>query len=256
MILDYFGDAAQAQRCHCDVCRRQRHEETTPKDGEVEGPDVSEEATVLVRKMLSAIARLKGGFGVGMVADVLSGKKSEKLQGRGLHDLSVYGLLRGDRREHVVAMLHRLIESGLALQRDLEGVRFRPVVELTAAGIAVMKGAQPPPRTLADLAPARSTSSTSNGSKADTRSTRTTESTEPDDLDAEAQERFDRLRAARLELARERQVPAYVVCHDSTLREIAKTDPADEAELQQVRGMGPVKIQLYGARLLRALRQP
>jgi len=254
MILDYFGDQTRAERCHCDVCRRQRHEEAALKSTDIDTPDVSEEVTVLVRKMLSAIARLKGGFGVGMVADVLGGSKNEKLQNWRLHNLSVYGLLRGDRREHIVAMLHRLIESGLAWQHDPDGERFRPVVELTAAGIAVMKGTQPLPRTLADLTPLGSSVSESTPSKNEAPLVKAIDAAEAEELDAESQQRFERLRAARLELARERQVPAYVVCHDSTLREMAKADPTDERDLQRVRGMGPVKIQMYGARLLRALR--
>ena len=52
-------------------------------------------------------------------------------------------------------MLHRLMEAGLARQRDPDGVKFRPVVELTAAGVAVMKGEQLPPASLADLMPRR-----------------------------------------------------------------------------------------------------
>jgi ATP-dependent DNA helicase RecQ len=254
MIVDYFGDETQAQGCHCDVCRRQRHQEAMAENEQGEEPAVSEEVTVLVRKILSAVARLRGGFGVSMVADVLCGGKTEKLQSRGLDDLSVYGLLREYRRERIVAMLHRIIEAGLARQRDPEGVRFRPVVELTGAGIAVMKATQRPPGTLADLAPMARVGASAGASKSEARSEPPPRESAPVELDGVAQERFERLRAVRLELARERQVPAYVVCHDSTLREMAKADPADEAQLQQVKGMGPVKVQLYGARLLRALR--
>ena len=49
-------------------------------------------------------------------------------------------------------MLHRLMEAGLARQRDPDGVKFRPVVELTASGVSVMKGEALPPATLIDLA--------------------------------------------------------------------------------------------------------
>ena len=56
-------------------------------------------------------------------------------------------------------MLHRVMEAGLARQRDPDGVKFRPVIELTATGIAVMKAQQLPPSTLADLLPLRESSS-------------------------------------------------------------------------------------------------
>ena len=59
-------------------------------------------------------------------------------------------------------MLHRLMEAGLARQRDPDGVKFRPVIELTAAGIAVMKGEQLPPAPLIDLLPQTFASSGTN----------------------------------------------------------------------------------------------
>src|SRR5437660_3108002 len=108
--------------------------------------------------MLSAVARLNGQFGVGAVAEVLDGSDSERLQRWRLDQLSVYGLLRAHSVKRIIAMLHRLMEAGLARQKDPDGVKFRPVVELTAAGVAVMKGEQVPPNSLADLVPRRGAS--------------------------------------------------------------------------------------------------
>src|SRR5207237_1446731 len=103
------------------------------------------------RQLLSAVARLNGKFGVGVVAEVLAGSDNEKTVRWGFNKLSVFGLLRTHAIKRLVAMLHRLMEAGLARQRDPEGMKFRPVVELTAAGVAVMKGEQLPPTSLADL---------------------------------------------------------------------------------------------------------
>jgi ATP-dependent DNA helicase RecQ len=57
---------------------------------------------------------------------------------------------------------------------------------------------------------------------------------------------FERLRAWRLERAREDEVPAYVVLHDATLRELACAKPANERDLAAVKGFGPTKLERYG----------
>ena len=72
-------------------------------------------------------------------------------------------------------------------------------------------------------------------------------------LDEEAQFRFDRLRTARLKIAREKGLPPYVVCHDKTLRQIALSQPQTLEQLETVKGMGPMKVQMYGQAMLDAM---
>ena len=67
--------------------------------------------------------------------------------------------------------------------------------------------------------------------------------------------RFERLRAMRTRLAREKEVPAYVICHDSVLKQIASRPPASLMELGRIRGMGPAKINQFGEAILTALRE-
>jgi ATP-dependent DNA helicase RecQ len=250
MILDYFGDDAQVQGCNCDVCRR-AHGGVVVSTG---GPIVSDETTTVVRQLLSAIARLNKKFGVGTVADVLAGAESEKTQR--FSSLSVYGLLRNFGSKRIIAMLHRLMESGLARQRDLDGVKFRPVVELTAAGVAVMKGEVPPPATLADITPTRRDFNRSTPGF-DRREPR--RSAPPEDegfqADPDASARFAKLRAVRLEISRSKGLPPYVICHDSVLKSIAISVPADLEAMKSIKGMGPFKVQTYGQALLDAVRE-
>src|SRR3954452_7300429 len=156
MILDYFGDETDVKDCQCDVCRRG---DVAAVSEQVVMPD---EVVTLVRQLLSAVARLRGKFGVGVISEVLAGADNERIQRWGFHQLSVFGLLRIYPAKRIVAMLHRLIEAGLARQRDPDR-NFRPVVELTAAGVAVMKGEQAPPAPLIDLIP-RGPVRSSNGS--------------------------------------------------------------------------------------------
>jgi len=236
-ILSYFGDETEVRDCRCDVCAAGA---TTASAAAVEIP---EQTVTLVRQLLSGIARCNGKFGIGAVAEVLAGTQNERTERWGLQQLTVFGLLKAHPIKRLVAMLHRLIESGLARQRDPDGMRFRPVVELTASGVTVMKGQAPPPASLLDLAPRAATTSAPRMERAQPKS----------DLDDDARKRFERLRSVRTQLAREKQLPAYVICHDQTLEQMAILAPADPAALEQIKGMGPFKIKTYGQQFLQAL---
>jgi ATP-dependent DNA helicase RecQ len=77
---------------------------------------------------------------------------------------------------------------------------------------------------------------------------------EPDlDADPQTVSRFEKLRAVRMQLARDRQLPPYCICHDSTLKIIALEKPADNDALERIKGMGPMKVKLYGPALLQAI---
>jgi ATP-dependent DNA helicase RecQ len=260
MILDYFGDPQRVQNCQCDVCRR--GEDTGVDAGDA--PVIPDEVVLLVKQLLSAVARLRGKFGVGMVAEVLAGAENEKTQRWGFDQLSVYGLLKAHSVKRIIAMLHRLMESGLARQRDPDGVKFRPVIELTASGVAVMKGEQLPPASLVDLVPRRGAGSSGDRpvrkpavDLGDGRRFVPAELEEAEGngtLSPEAMRRFERLRAVRTQIARERQIPPYCVCHDTTLKLIADVAPGDVSGLEQVKGMGPYKVKMYGQAFLEALK--
>jgi ATP-dependent DNA helicase RecQ len=73
-------------------------------------------------------------------------------------------------------------------------------------------------------------------------------------LDAATRERFERLRAHRAKVARSRGVPAYVVAFDRTLLEMAAREPRSHAELREVFGMGPARVEQYGDGFLEVMR--
>jgi ATP-dependent DNA helicase RecQ len=246
MILDYFGDETEVTNCQCDVCGR-------GGAGAGEIPTVvPDDVTILVRQLLSGIARLRGKFGVGVVAEVLTGTTNDKTSRWGFDQLTVFGLLRVYAVKRVVAMLHRLIEAGLARQRDPDR-KFRPVLELTPAGIAVMKGDQPPPAPLIDLLPR---GSRSNVTSARVRSEKIgMDPIEEEQLDPDMLARFERLRTVRLELARDRQLPPYCICHDRTLKLLARHAPQNADTLEQIKGMGPHKVRMYGEQFLKAIQE-
>ena len=73
-------------------------------------------------------------------------------------------------------------------------------------------------------------------------------------LDEPGLARYAALKAWRAEVAREHNLPAYVVFHDATLAEMARADPQSLDDLAQISGVGAKKLEAYGDDILRVLR--
>jgi len=250
-ILDYFGDEADVLECQCDVCRGESGAVISDHS-----QPLSEAIVELTRKLLSGVARLNGRFGVGAVAEVLAGIDNERAQRWQLNQLSVFGLLRDYPTKRLIAMLHRLIEAGLCRQKAIEG-SHGSLLEISPTGVAVMKAQQPPPGVLVDLVPvrnaARGAASPLRPLSSSPRTSRSKAFADDSPLDPDVQERFDKLRAVRTQLAKAKQLPAYCICHDRTLAAIAAASPSDLQSLEDIKGMGPFKVKMYGQQLLAAL---
>jgi len=232
-ILRYFGDEQETLGgCgHCDVC--ERLEERGDDEGASRG--ASDEDALLVRKALAGVARNQGRAGLTAVSDMLHGTDNERLRRLGLTELSTHGLLAAHPKPWVLALLRRLITAGLV---DLSTGDF-PIPYLTGPGIAAMKGEEPV-RVLVPPADA--------GRPAAAKKERRRSKTKlPDNVDASL---FESLRATRLDIARAKGVPAYVICPDRTLIEIAAYKPRSMNALADIYGMGPARIESYGAPFL------
>jgi ATP-dependent DNA helicase RecQ len=237
-ILSYFGDEQETLGgCgHCDVCER-----IDAGEGSAPGGGRSEEDAVVVRKALAGIARTKGRVGILAVAEMLAGAESDRLRRMGLTRLSTHGVLSGRPKPWVTALLRRLITAGLV---EITAGQY-PVPLLTSAGWDVMT-ARASARVL--LPPEGAGEARRRTRKAEPSAAKAAE------LSLEEAETFERLRAARLDLARAQGVPAYVVCHDRTLREIAVRRPTSRSDLAEVHGMGPARLDAYGERFLEVVR--
>ncbi len=237
-ILRYFGDEQELLGgCgHCDVCERL---EATGGETRV----VSEEDAIVVRKALSAVARVRQRAGLVAVAEMLHGADTPRMRKMRLDELSTFGLLSAHPVPWVQSLLRRLISAGLV---DITASQY-PVPYLTRAGVAAMKG-EAPIRVLLPPVREEETPPRKRGARATGKPTREP----PPGLDAGL---YDRLRAERLALAKEKGVPAYVVCHDRTLMEIAADRPADRDALARIAGMGPARIEAYGERFLAVVNQ-
>jgi len=231
-LAEYFGDAyppAQAGRpggcAACDVCLDELEHVPDP--------------VVTARKILSCVARVGQRFGVTHVAGVLRGQASDAVVSRGHDQLSTFGLLPDATASEVRGYIEQLVGRGLLRQAGEE----YPVLALTQAGVDLLKDESACP----DLSLARQRAPKKDAPRAKSRA----EAESWQDVDHEL---FDRLRGVRLEIARARRVPPYVIFHDATLREMARRRPRSLDGLLAIKGVGVRKAEELGEVFLEAIR--
>jgi len=221
-LVEHFGQtlALADEGCGaCDVCL-----------GELA---LVPDSTIVAQKILSCVVRCEQRYGAGHVTDVLRGADTVAVRRTGHDRLSTYGLLKEHDASEVRAWIDQLV--GQELLR-LVGDRY-PVLIVTRAGAEVLKRERevalfaPPPR------PPR-------------RETRRTTVLEVEEALPVDRALFERLRALRRELARERGVPPYLVFNDRTLAQMAARKPRDAAEFRALKGVGDKKAADFGPAFL------
>jgi ATP-dependent DNA helicase RecQ len=235
-ILRYFGDEEETlSGCgRCDVCLEMGN-------GSGAGDD---EVSLIVRKALSGVARLRGRFGIQAAAKLLKGAEDERLTWSGLADTPTFGLLASYAEDWILALLRRCVTAGWV---DFSGGQ-RPVVIVTDEGKDVIHERRPARLLLPAIRSARvkKTPGRSRGRKP---------ATDDVELDGRGRELFETLRAWRLDMARKEKVPPYVIGSDRTLREIAMMQPTDKSGLALAHGIGPAKVAKYGEAILGVIRR-
>jgi ATP-dependent DNA helicase RecQ len=229
-IADYFGEEGVSRTCaSCDNCL---------------DPQAVKTLTVAPAEVVAAlacVARFEGHLGATRIAAILRGQLDAwTTSKRWVQDLGFFGALRDWDMERIRDLVSTLVELGLVARSHGE----KPTMSVTPTGLAVLAGEQAltvelevgPPR----AAPPRPRSAQGHGGGRLTAG----------DLSDEALARFDALRTWRLEIARQAEMPPYVIFHDKTLAEIARTRPATIAALAAVPGVGPSKLERYGVDLL------
>jgi len=197
------------------------------------------DATEAARKALSCVYRTGQRFGASHVIEVLRGADTEKVRQFRHHELSTYGIGTDLDTNAWRSVFRQLVVAGL-LEVDTEG---HGGLRLAATARPVLGGEQ---AVHLREEPARKPGRGSGGE-------RRSEST----LHVDSGDRalFDGLRAWRAQLAREQNVPAYVIFHDRTLRDIAQLRPASLGELARVGGIGGGKLGRYGEAVLEIVRE-
>jgi ATP-dependent DNA helicase RecQ len=226
-LLHYFGEASQS--CgNCDNCLQ---------------PPAVWDGTDCARKLLSTIYRVQqmgGSYGAVHIMDILRGKSTEKVTQRGHETLSTFGIGSAFSEVQLRGVLRQLIAIG-AVAVDAEAFN---TLKLTEGSRAVLKGEVP--------VQLRESVSTPAERKAK-RGSAAAVVKAPASLDAEGQERYVALKAWRSEVAKEHNLPAYVIFHDATLVAIAERAPQSLDDLQGISGIGAKKLEAYGQEVLRVM---
>jgi len=229
-LLDYFGETGSEGNCGgCDNCILPR--EPYPGDG----------GTLLAQKLLSCVLRIRqaAGFSVGMahIAEVLVGAKTEKII-RWHHDqLSTYGIGRDIDRRQWQEIGRQLLRMGI-LQQQSTSSGFA-TIELSSEGMAILRDRRQI-RLTKPITP-------------NTEATRTHSKTlDRGDIVCDEQ-LFNALRTLRRTLADERNVPAYVIFSDVTLRLMAREQPSTLVLMSSISGIGQKKLSEFGETFISAI---
>jgi ATP-dependent DNA helicase RecQ len=230
-LLGYFGEASEP--CgNCDNCIK---------------PPELHDATEAARKILSCIYRVQQAsgtaFGAGHIMDILRGKPTDKMSQYAHDKLSTFGIGADWSETQWRALLRQLIARE-AVQVD--AAHFN-TLHLAEGAREILKGGAQVWMKQASEKPSRSRSKI--GSR------KASKDLAPDGAPLSLAERecLDALKAWRAEVAREHNLPAFVIFHDATLRALAAQQPRTLADLDGIAGIGQKKLEAYGAEVLRVV---
>ena len=182
----------------------------------------SVDITVDTQKVLSCVKRMDERFGKSLVGKVLTGSKDQKITQWKFDRLSTYGLMQDWTQKEVVQLIDYLTAEDYLTPSEGQ----YPLLSISTKGIEVLLGKRKVYRKQA-----------------------TVKQLVMDD------ELFEELRALRLTLAQEQNLPPYVIFSDKTLQELAEKQPQTSLEFLQIKGVGQNKLDKYGAAFLEVLRQ-
>ncbi|GGP81240.1 DNA helicase RecQ [Streptomyces sindenensis] len=233
-LLTYFGQEPTAPACgNCDTC-------LTPPE--------TWDGTIAAQKLLSTVVRLKRErnqkFGAGQIIDILLGRKTAKVIQFDHDQLSVFGIGEELTEAEWRGVVRQLLAQGLLAVEGEYGTLVLTDESATVLGREreVLLRKEPKKPT------SRSSSSSSGGGRGG-------KAKAAADLPESAVPVFEALRAWRAAQAKEQGVPAYVIFHDATLREIASAHPTTIGELGGISGLGEKKLATYGEGVLEVLAQ-
>ncbi len=230
-LLAYFGQDS-APCGNCDNCLE---------------PPAMWDASKPAQMLLSTIYRIdrQSGmrFGAGHLMDILRGKVTEKVTQHGHRELSTFGLGADFSEAQLRGVLRQLLAMG-AVRVDAEAFN---TLALTEGSRAVLRGESAVRLRQSSATPTRRAGASAGSKPSGTPLT-------PIALSDDALARFNALKAWRAEVAREHNLPAYVIFHDATLASIAHRAPQSIEDLQGISGMGVKKLEAYASEVLRVVR--
>ena len=216
ILLSYFGEFLAEDCGNCDVCKN---------------PPQFFDGTILAQKALSTIARVKGSEPIGVIIDILRGAKNAHILDHQLDQVSTYGIGKDvswkDWQHYVLQLINQgYCEIAFHLRNNLH---------LTESSKEILF----------------------HGKKV--RLTSPTEVLQKEPIEAKkpkikkGNELFEKLRALRAEIAKEEEIPAYLVFSDKTLKELEQVRPVTEMEFLEISGVGQRKLEVYGDAFIKAI---
>ncbi len=218
VLLRHFGEEPPETCGNCDNC--------------LDAPAVID-ATQTARKLLSAVYRTGQSFGFGHLQKVLTGVADDKVTQRGHDRLSTFGIVEGEEAAMLRPVAQALQARGFLVATQHGGLALGGGAPELLKGEATLEIVTPPKRERGR----RGRSSKNAG------------------LNPVGDPLFDALRALRRDLAKEAQMPPYVIFHDAVLRDMAARRPASLYELGGIGGVGAKKLDAYGDAFLAVIRQ-
>jgi ATP-dependent DNA helicase RecQ len=222
-LLRYFGENFPEGSCHgCDNCLEPRE---------------TFDGTIAAQKFLSCVHRVEAkqgfGFGLNHIVEVLVGGTNEAIEKRGHDQLSTFGIGKDLPREQWQRIGRELLRLGLVEAAPGKFATLR----VTDAGMTALRKRTPITLTKPFEAPAKKVRVPRAG-----------------EIECD-EELFERLRALRRRIADERDVPAYIIFSDATLREMAQACPQNKNEFAQIGGVGQQKLKEFAEPFLAEIRE-
>ena len=230
-ILEYFSDQAEIASGPCGLCDRCVTPVRQPSHRISQGQ-------ASASAILETVGWCGGRFGLGRIVDILRGSRSKALAAYGVAACPTYGVCRAEAKPTVTNDVKGLVSSGYL---RVEGTEY-PTLELTAKGREVLQGL-----CTVELEQGKDVASHGPVPKPGRLDAAHTGSQMPSVLDRQL---VERLRQLRTELAEEEGVAPFLIFHDKTLKAIAGSKPETRAALLEIPGIGEMKAERYGRRVL------
>ena len=232
-LLDYFGEAHGETCGNCGNC---------VDEEDYSGETVEQDITLEAQKILSCVRRveLRDRFGIGetMLVRTLTGSREKRVLQNGFDRLPTYGIMRGTKRTLLRDYIRALLRQGYLMMPPGD---YEIIQTTKLADRVLFDGERVLWRRPAEKAePGKPQTVIPAGKR---------EEAAPVDAGL-----FEQLRALRTDLARQARVPAYVIFHDATLRDMAARQPTTAEELLEVSGVGERKAEKYGRAVLSVIR--
>ena len=235
-ILRYFGEAAQESCGNCSVCQQ-----------EYESVDRTREA----KAILKCVAEAKGRYGINVIAGTLAGSTRGKLKEYGCTEYQSYGALKDLREPQIREIMEQMVARDYLTQsQDKYGLirNGKDALELLMDEKQLIL--RMPKRKPAEAAGGKGAAGVGRDGGSGTRR----RSRKTADLNARGYDLFEQLRSLRIRLAREANVPPYIIFSDKTLVGMCVDVPLTREEMLAVSGVGEHKFEKYGQEFLNAIR--